>query len=96
MCVYNRTASALRVGVGEHNRMSSGRILTVSVLRQHESYNPSTIANDVSVLTLGSNVYNNHTEREVCTPSRGGSNADGYGGERLIVSGWGTMSEGGQ
>ena len=89
-----RSASTIRVGVGEHNRFSSGNIMTVSALIQHSEYSSWTLANDITLLRLWENINFGNTRRAVCIPQEGHS--DGYSGRELIVSGWGTISEGGK
>ncbi|ELT97142.1 hypothetical protein CAPTEDRAFT_103892 [Capitella teleta] len=98
-CTAGRQPSMLVVGLGEHDRQNAGseyRAATVDQINQHPEYNPLTIVNDVSVLTLTAEIVFSDGRRMVCPPSRTTSgNADGYAGETLIVSGWGSQSEGG-
>lgn len=96
----HRTPSNTFVGVGAHDRTQNDNYYvrhTVSVINQHRDYNPTTISNDVSVLILTEAIEIVAQRQAVCPPGKTTSgNADGYEGDRLIVSGWGTQSEGGQ
>ncbi|ELT90350.1 hypothetical protein CAPTEDRAFT_226718 [Capitella teleta] len=98
-CTAGRTPSNTFVGVGAHDRTQNDNYYvrhTVSVINQHPSYNPTTISNDVSVLILTEAIEIVAQRQAVCPPGKTASgNADGYEGDRLIVSGWGTQSEGG-
>jgi secreted trypsin-like serine protease len=97
-CTSGRTPSNTFVGVGGHtlnNQPPAYTRLSLSAINQHPGYNPSTISNDVSVLITSTTITWSDEMRGVCPPSRSGSNADVYAGETLIVSGWGTTSEGG-
>ncbi|ELT94885.1 hypothetical protein CAPTEDRAFT_19592 [Capitella teleta] len=98
-CTSGRQAGSIVVGLGEHNRLNPGEEFidaAVAEIRQHPDYRPLTIQNDVSLLVLADEITFSDGRRMVCPPSRVASgNADGYAGETLIVSGWGTQSEGG-
>ena len=55
----------------------------------HESYNPNTYANDISVLVLSRQPVENDFLQPVCVAGQ-----DYHGGEIGHVLGWGTLSEG--
>lgn len=95
-----RSAANTFVGLGAHLLDAPGSEYvraSVSTINQHPSYNPSTIANDVSVLILSESIEVSDGRKSVCSPGKtSGGNADEYSGLTLIVSGWGTLSEGGE
>lgn len=65
-------------------------------MKMNFDYEPSSMAYDVGLLYLTEDIEIAPSRQYVCPPTRTASgNADGYADEMLIVSGWGSLSEGG-
>lgn len=85
-CTDGRTTANTIVVVGTHMRLTGGVQHPTSAINNHPSYNPNTIANDVStVQTLNVIAFNN-----LVAPITLGVNP--IGAENGVVSGWGQTS----
>ena len=65
----------------------------MSGVKFHESYDDSTQANDILVLTLGQDVEFDENAAAACLPTK---SIKEYEGEGVTVSGWGDTAEGGE
>ncbi|KAL4239197.1 Trypsin-like serine protease [Mactra antiquata] len=90
----NPNPNNYRVVFGMHiTTDSTGRVIAqVTGVSKHEQYNSNTFSNDIAVLdfTIGSSDLSSTFASPACLPSR-----SYYSGEAVVVSGWGTTSEGG-
>ncbi|KAL4239196.1 Suppressor of tumorigenicity 14 protein [Mactra antiquata] len=90
----NPNTNHYSVVFGMHDTgITTGRVLlSVSSLTRHPSYNSNTLTNDVAVIgfTSHSSVLTSTFASPASLPSR-----SYYSGEPVVVSGWGTTSEGG-
>ncbi|XP_044256075.1 trypsin alpha-like [Tribolium madens] len=90
-CTDSLTAGQLSIRAGTSTRGSGGQVSSVSKIYQHSSYNSKTVDYDISILqlstalTLGSNVA------PVSLPS---STTTWNAGTSVLVTGWGTTTEG--
>jgi secreted trypsin-like serine protease len=84
------TAASFQVDIGVHNtQVKESWVQTrgVSVLKNHESYNPSLIKNDIAILKLDRSVTpDNKYVVPVCLPEVGTFD---YQGKKGTVTGWG-------
>merc|ERR1719297_82987 len=85
--------AALAVVVGEHRTDDSSftRVAVAAVL-DDPLYNPSNFQYDFSILTLASPVTLSTAVSPACLP---GSSGQDYAGQVATVSGWGTLTSGG-
>ena len=96
--------SALQVLVGEHNveDIIAADRFDVSSIENHPDFLYSTLANDISILTLTTRITFSSTASPVCLPAA----PDGFGytypedypdytGVTATVTGWGDTSTGG-
>ena len=91
-CTAGSSPSNIAVLVGEHRiDDNSFTRLSLSAITDHPGYNSGTLDNDFSILTLSSPVTFSNTVKPACLPS---STSD-YAGQVAVVSGWGTLSSGG-
>lgn len=83
----------LRVFLGAHNIKSGGQRSEHRVIRiiKHKDFSSTTLVNDIAILTLETPASISSTIKTVCLPT---VDYD-YTGERVTVSGWGALSEGG-
>ena len=105
-CTYDRSISAvmhptaLHVLVGEHDiedNIPADRF-EVSTINNHPDFHPSTLAYDVSILTLTSYIPFPSKASPVCLPaplSGAYSEYPDYTGQVATVTGWGETSTGG-
>lgn len=70
--------------------MSTGQVVAVSRIIQHEGYVAGVYHNDISLLVLQSNLQYNDRVQQINLATREPAN-----GANAVVSGWGTTSEGG-
>jgi secreted trypsin-like serine protease len=92
-CTDGDSASDLYLVVGEHDRqVNEGTEVTMraEVLRQHGSYNPFTLNNDISVIQTRGSITLTENVAAACPPS-----TSTYAGRNSVVSGWGTLRSGG-
>merc|ERR1712038_1347418 len=91
-CTAGSTPNSIAVLVGEHRiDDNSFTRLSLSAITDHPGYNSGTLDNDFSILTLSSPVTFSNAVKPACLPS---STSD-YAGQVAVVSGWGTLSSGG-
>ncbi|XP_037918334.1 trypsin delta-like [Hermetia illucens] len=89
-CTIGQSASSLTVVAGTSSRTSGGVSRQVSSIRQHPSYDPSTINNDISLLILSSGfTYSSSIQPIALTSSAPAA------GTAVSVTGWGATKEGG-
>lgn len=85
----------VRLYLGAHSRNNLPSLIVLSGSSQiivHENYNSRTLANDIAVLRLPSDVTFNNDIAPACLP---GDYDAGYGPMRAWISGWGATSSGG-
>merc|ERR1719423_589765 len=92
-CTAGSSASSISVLVGEH-RIDDNSFTRVSLskITDHPDYNDNTLDNDYSILTLAQPVKFSTTVAPACLPA---DNSKDFAGEMATVSGWGTLSSGG-
>merc|ERR1712198_517754 len=92
-CTAGSSASSISVLVGEH-RIDDNSFTRVSLskITDHPDYNDNTLDNDYSILTLAQPVKFSTTVSPACLPA---DNSKDFAGEMATVSGWGTLSSGG-
>merc|ERR1711976_801628 len=92
-CTAGSTASSIAVLVGEH-RIDDGQFTRIglSAINDHPNYNDRSLNNDYSILTLAEPVTFSDKVRPACLPSNA---AEEYIGRTATVSGWGTLTSGG-
>jgi len=92
-CTAGSSAAGISVLVGEHRiDDSSFTRVPLSAITDHPDYNNGSLDNDFSILTLATPVEFSSTVAPACLPSSGGND---YAGVLATVSGWGTLSSGG-
>lgn len=91
-CTYGVTARTLKVRVGSTVSSDGGQLMQILRIRQHPSYNPATIANDITVLILVASLSFNGNIAQITLPSNGLRLSTG---EMTNVVGWGVLYEGG-
>ncbi|KAF5281905.1 hypothetical protein FQR65_LT14489 [Abscondita terminalis] len=91
-CTVGNSASKLSVRAGSSYRGSGGRVYQVSVICQHQSYNSALIDYDVTVLTLIGQLQFTNSVKPIPLQQ---VNQEVPVGAIAVVSGWGTLSEGG-
>jgi len=92
-CTAGSSAGSISVLVGEHRiDDSSFTRVPLSAITDHPNYNSGNLDNDYSILTLATPVEFSSTVAPACLPSSGGND---YAGALATVSGWGTLSSGG-
>lgn len=93
-CTYGVTARTLKMRVGASTTSTGGRLEQVLRIRQHQDYNPATIANDIAILVLVSPLsFKKDNLAKIRLPVSGLSLSVG---EMTNVVGWGVLFEGGQ
>jgi len=91
-CTAGSSPSSISVLVGEHRTDDSTFTrVPLSAITDHPDYNSGTLDNDYSILTLAEPVEFSATIAPACLPS---TNSD-FAGVLATVSGWGTLSSGG-
>merc|ERR1711892_295988 len=91
-----QTAGEIRIVLGEHDIGSSTesqiprKVVQVSQITNHPSYDASSSNNDVALIKLSEEV-----DLDVYTPACLPKTADNYEGQKAWVYGWGTTSFGG-
>lgn len=94
-CVHGFNPSRITVRLLEHDRSSTteSEIITRGVKRvvKHPRYSQSNYDNDIAVVELDKPVTFKDALNPVCLPSAGKS----FSGDDGIVTGWGTLKEGG-
>merc|ERR1712013_834078 len=92
-----QTAEEIVVVLGEHDLLDANesklpkKVVKVSMIIKHESYDKQTSNNDIALLKLAEEVDLN-TYTPACLPKT----ADNYEGKNAWVYGWGTIEYGGQ
>ncbi|EFA02791.1 serine protease P76 precursor [Tribolium castaneum] len=90
-CTDGLTAAQLSIRAGTSSRGSGGQVSSVARIYQHSSYNSRTIDYDISILELSSSLTLGSNVSPVSLPS---SSTSWNAGTSVLVTGWGTTSEG--
>ena len=82
----------LRIYLGAHDIKTGSRSehRVVRIIK-HKDFNPSTLVNDIAILTLETPARMSNSIRTVCLPTVSST----YVNRRVTVSGWGALAEGG-
>ncbi|KAK2151734.1 hypothetical protein LSH36_353g06046, partial [Paralvinella palmiformis] len=91
-CTDGKQPAQIIAVTGKVRRTDTGVKYSLLEIKQHENYRPLTIQNDISLLHTADTIVLDSTAEPICSPSS--SSAD-YTGNKLTVSGWGTISYGG-
>lgn len=94
-CTHGSSAGEMYVKVGEHKLdtdVNGERWVSTQTIHQHVDYNPDTTDMDFSILELSEDLTFTDKIRPACIPE---TDASTYAGVDAIVSGWGTLSSGG-
>jgi len=94
-CIEGFSASdvkTLRIYLGAHDIKTGSRSehRVVRIIK-HKDFNPSTLVNDIAILTLETPARMSNSVKTVCLPTVSST----YVNRRVTVSGWGALSEGG-
>ncbi|KAH0816870.1 hypothetical protein GEV33_005921 [Tenebrio molitor] len=90
-CTDGLTAGSLTVRAGTSTRGSGGQVVNVARINQNPSYNDRVIDYDISVLQLSSSLSLGSSVAAVGLPS---SSTSWSAGTSVLVTGWGTTTEG--
>ena len=93
--LYSRGEETRQEGVllGEHKIDDSQfNRVAISAITDHPGYNSGTLDSDFSILTLAEPVTFSTSISPACLPA---STSQDYAGQVATVSGWGTLSSGG-
>lgn len=95
-CVQGSSARMLRGGVGltNHKKMSSNNVISFERAIVHENYNSFNVEYDIALLKTTQDIFNSTKafSNAACLPL---STAPIANGSEVIISGWGTTTEGG-
>jgi len=91
-CIDGGTPGLFTVRVGSLQHASGGQLLTVSALRPHPQYNPSTINNDIAIVHLATPITFGANVAPVTLPASGNDPANGAA---VVATGWGRTSTNG-
>jgi len=92
-CTDGSSPSSIAVLLGEHKiDDSSFTRVAISAITDHPGYSASTLDSDFSILTLAEPVTFSSSVSPACLPA---STSQDYAGQVATVSGWGTLSSGG-
>merc|ERR1719510_999000 len=92
-CTAGSSSSSIAVLLGEHSiDDSSFTRVKISAITDHPDYNSGTLDNDFSILTLSEPVSFSSSVSPACLPA---STSTDYAGQLATVSGWGTLTSGG-
>ncbi|CAG0907854.1 unnamed protein product [Darwinula stevensoni] len=90
------TIQTLKVAVGDRDFTTTAEVNHVDVpvwrVVYHNQFSGSSLHNDIALLVLPSKIAFNSGVAPVCLPS---NTRESYVGQRCIVAGWGSLSEGG-
>ncbi|KAI7815638.1 Serine protease, partial [Rhyzopertha dominica] len=89
-CTVGTSTGAVAVVVGTNTLNSGGVRYAVDRIVNHASYNPSTIANDISLVRTSSTIATGTLVRTIAI-----SSGTVGGGVSAVISGWGTLQVGG-
>jgi len=92
-CTDGASPSSIAVLLGEHkiDDQNYNRV-AISAITDHPGYNSGTLDSDFSILTLAEPVTFSDSVSPACLPA---STSQDYAGQVATVSGWGTLSSGG-
>jgi len=91
-CTLNIPDAALSVRVGSSASQSGGQLFQVDYVDNHPSFNPTTFANDLSVIHVVGHLHFGGGIQAIAMPAQGAGTPAGV---IAVVSGWGAISEGG-
>ena len=92
-CTFGKSPSQVGVLVGEHDTSDSvADIRDVSVITNHPDYSPSNLVNDISIITLSSDISITRTISPICLPWK---TTKTFAGDVATLTGWGRVSGGG-
>lgn len=89
-CLQSISASQLQVRLGSTSRSSGGIIVGASSFKNHDGYNSRTHANDIAIINLAQDVEFTNSIQPI-----GLASVDPAPGTTAVVTGWGTVKEGG-
>ena len=89
-CTYGKTIATIELLVGANNIKDDGDKVHISNISIHPLYNPTTLQNDFSILTLAQPVTFTDTVSPACLPS---DLTQDYAGQEGTVTGWGKKTQ---
>lgn len=89
-CTISIAPSSLSIRAGSTDSRSGGELVAVTEFTNHQSYNPTTLENDISVMIIASRLTTGATISVIALPMHGAAVADGVVGN---VAGWGALCE---
>lgn len=89
-CTINITPSSLSIRAGSTDSRSGGELVAVTEYTNHQSYNPTTLENDISVMIIASRLTTGASISIIPLPMHGAAVPDGVVGD---VAGWGALCE---
>lgn len=89
-CTINISPSSLSIRAGSTDSQTGGELVAVTEYTNHQSYNPTTLENDISVMIIASRLITGAGVAIIPLPMHGASVTDGVIGN---VAGWGALCE---
>ncbi|KAB0805075.1 hypothetical protein PPYR_02045 [Photinus pyralis] len=90
-CTSGSSASSLSIRHSSTYKSSEGVVITVASIAQNPAYNPSTISDDVTVLTLAEPIKDSDIGKPIAMVEANAAEGD----REAVCTGWGTLSSGG-
>ncbi|KAB0803179.1 hypothetical protein PPYR_00149 [Photinus pyralis] len=90
-CTSGSSASSLSIRHSSTYKGSEGVVIKVASIAQNPAYNPSTISDDVTVLTLAEPIKDSDIGKPIAMVEANATEGD----REAVCTGWGTLSSGG-
>lgn len=89
-CTINVIPSLLSIRAGSTDSQTGGELVAVTEYTNHQSYNPTTLENDISVMIIASRLNTGTGIAVIALPMHGAAVPDGVVAN---VAGWGALCE---